>query len=123
MDSLRETLSAILSFRDERDWAQFHTPRQLGAAMAIEAGELQQAMLWKSDEEVATSLAEPGMKKELAREVADVLIFALLFCHAIGVDPVEAIRDKIEENTQKYPVKLAKGHAAKYTQLRRDEGE
>ena len=91
--------------------------------MAIEAGELQQAMLWKSDEEVAISLAEPAMRKELAREVADVLIFGLLFCHAIGVDPVEVMRDKIEENTRKYPIKLAKGHAAKYTQLRRDEGE
>jgi NTP pyrophosphatase (non-canonical NTP hydrolase) len=91
--------------------------------MAIEAGELQQVMLWKSDEEVASAIADPGGRRELAREVADVLIFALLFCHAIGVDPIETMREKIEENAEKYPVRLAKGHAAKYTQLRRDDDE
>jgi NTP pyrophosphatase (non-canonical NTP hydrolase) len=123
VDSLGETLGAILKFRDERDWAQFHTPRHLGAAMAIEAGELQQVMLWKSDEEVAATIADSGGRKELAREVADVLIFALLFCHAIGVDPITTMREKIQENAEKYPVRLAKGQAAKYTQLRRDDGE
>jgi hypothetical protein len=91
--------------------------------MAIEAGELQQVMLWKSDEEVAAAVADPRGRRELAREVADVLIFSLLFCHAIGVDPISTMREKIQENTEKYPVRLAKGHATKYTQLRRDDGE
>lgn len=123
MDSLREILGAIAKFRDDRDWAQFHTPRQLGAAIAIEAGELQQAMLWKSDEQVASLVAEPAGRSELAREVADVLIFGLLFCHAIGIDPIGAIGDKLEENAEKYPVEFAKGRAAKYTSLRHDDGK
>ena len=120
MDSLRETLQSVLTFRDERDWAQFHTPKDLAAAIAIEASELQEDMLWKSKEEVRELIADADQKERLARELADVFIFGLLFYHAIHVDPIDAIRRKLELNEKNYPAKLAKGKAIKYTRLSKE---
>lgn len=117
MDSLAETTAAIVAFRDERDWAQFHTPRNLAAALAIEAAELQEAMLWKTDSEVTTQLSDAKGREQVVAELGDVLIFSLLLCKTIGIDPIPAIRDKLLVNAAKYPVHLAKGSAAKYTEL------
>lgn len=123
MTTLEEITAAIVRFRDERDWAQFHTPRNLGAAIAIEAAELQQSLLWKSDQEVHDFLrTEKGMD-EVGREVADTLIFCLLLCHDIDIDPIEVIERKLEENARKYPVELARGNAAKYTKLTHKQGD
>ena len=108
----------IVAFRDERDWVQFHTPRNLAVAVAIEAAELQQLLLWKSDEEAASLLTTPKGHLEATRELADILIFALLFCSELGIDPIDAVRRKLIENARKYPVAAAKGNALKYTQLR-----
>jgi NTP pyrophosphatase (non-canonical NTP hydrolase) len=84
-DRMRGILDALLAFRDARDWRQFHTPRQLAAALAIEAGELQQAMLWKTDAEVEAGLTDGTLKGELGDEIADVLSFALLLAHDLGL--------------------------------------
>ena len=108
----------IVAFRDERDWAKFHTPRNLAAALSIEVSELQELMLWKSDDETASLLASAGGHRDAAFELADVLIYALLFCHTLGIEPLEAIRSKMAENARKYPVEAVKGIALKYTQLR-----
>ena len=118
MDTLQETIKKVVTFRDERDWAQFHTPRNLAAGLAIEAGELQQALLWKSDEEVKAFVNDPSGRKVLSEEIGDILIFALLFCHATDVDPVQAIEEKLRINSSKYPVELVKGRATKYTELK-----
>lgn len=118
MDTLMEVTREILAFRDERDWAQFHKPRQLAAALAVEAGELQEAMLWKTDLEVEALLADVAKRVLIEREVADVLIFALLLCHETHTDPISAIRGKLRENAEKYPVELARGKADKYPDLR-----
>ena len=107
----------ILAFRDERDWAQFHTPKNLAAALAIEAAELQELMLWKSEREVAELVASKSGHGQLSDEIADVLIYSLLFCDAAGVDPASAIRKKLKKNAEKYPVKQSKGSAKKYTEL------
>ncbi len=120
MDNLHETMRQILAFRDQRDWAQFHTPRNLVAALVVEAGELQETMLWKSDEEVRDYLSSPRGKTELSGEIADVLIFALLLCHAVGIDPIDAIKNKIHQNAEKYPVELSRGKSSKYTRLKPD---
>ena len=117
MDSLNDTLQAILAFRDDRDWSQFHTPRNLAAALTIEASELQETMLWKGEDEVRALLSEPRTKSQVQREIADVLIYALLLCHATGVDPINAVEEKLRENATKYPVHLAKGRATKYSGL------
>lgn len=117
MSSLREALEAIVAFRDERDWAQYHRPRDLAAALAIETGELQELMLWKTDKEVEAALEKRDFQAALKEEVGDVLIYALLLCHETGVDPLKAIADKLETNAAKYPVDKARGRAAKYTEL------
>jgi dCTP diphosphatase len=113
-----ELMQRIKTFRDERNWKQFHTPRNLATAIAIESGELQEVLLWKKDDEVRDLLNLPEAKKKLSAEIADVLIYGLLFCDATGIDPIDAIRDKIAENEQKYPVELAKNRSTKYTDLR-----
>lgn len=117
MDSLTETVAAILAFRDQRDWSQFHTPRNLAAALAIEAAEVQETMLWKSDQEVAAHLAQSKWRKPLQEELGDVLIFALLLAHACGIDPLEAVQEKLAVNAAKYPVGKARGVSTKYTDL------
>ena len=92
MATLTEVTERILAFRDERDWAQFHTPRNLAAAIAIEAAELQQALLWKSDTEVDDFLRTDKGKAEVGREIADTLIFTLK--HSAGMKTIQ-IAEKI----------------------------
>lgn len=123
MDSLSDTIAAIVQFRDDRDWAQFHTPRHLAAALAVEAAELQETMLWKADHEIVDLLRSLPGRTDVSREIADVLIFALLFCHAVGLDPLASIRSKLEENGRKYPPELSKGSAKKYSQLPTSPGK
>ena len=112
-----ESTAALLAFREARDWKQFHTPRQVAAALAIEAGELQQAMLWKTDAEVDAGLAEGTLKAEISDEIADVLSFALLLAHDLGLDPAELIARKLSKNEQRYPVEKSRGRATKYDRL------
>jgi len=117
MDKLEKLIQRVVAFRDDRDWAQFHTPRNLTAALAIEVAELQELLLWKSDQETSDYLQSPSNRQTVAHEIADVLTFALLFCHATGIDPVAAVEEKLEINAKKYPVELSKGNATKYTDL------
>ena len=107
----------IVDFGNDRDWAQFHTPRNLAAALAIEVAELQELMLWKTDSQTSEFLATPPGRREATHEVADVLIYALLFCSALNIDPIEAIKCKLSENARKYPIDASRGNAIKYTQL------
>jgi len=117
MTTFKELQGKLLTFRDARDWKQFHTPRQLAAALAIEAGELQQAMLWKTDAEVEEGLAEGTLKSTLGDEIADVLSFALLLAHDLGLDPAELIAAKIQKNEERYPVEKSRGCSTKYDKL------
>ena len=118
MSTLTELTEQILAFRDARNWKQFHSPRNLAAAIAIESGELQELMLWKTDEQVRDLVASTEGKQNLAAEIADVLIFGLLFCETAGIDPVNAIRQKLLLNAEKYPVNLSRNNAKKYTELK-----
>lgn len=114
-----EPLLALLrAFRDDRDWKQFHYPKDLAAAIAIEAGELQELFLWKTNDEVAADLATPSRRQAVVDEVADVLICTLLLADCLGIDIDEAVRHKTAANAKKYPVSKAKGTARKYTELR-----
>ena len=118
--ALSPLMNEILAFRDERDWAQFHTPKNLAAALAVEAAELQELMLWKGEEEVDHLVSSKNGHVKLSDEIADVLIYALLFCDAAGIDPDAAVRIKLKKNAEKYPVDLAKGSAKKYTEFSED---
>ena len=115
MSTLGDLLRDVVAFRDERDWGQFHTPKNLAAALAIEASEIQEELLWKTDKDVGDALTEPDSRQRLEDEIADVLIYALLLCDSAGVEPSSAIRAKLRKNAAKYPVDLAHGNAQKYT--------
>ena len=115
--TLAELVDAVCRFRDARDWAQFHTPKNLAAATAIEAAELQERFLWKTDAEVDQDLADAAKKAGVAEEIADVVMFAMLLSDRLGIDLADAIAAKLVANGKKYPVKLARGNARKYTDL------
>jgi NTP pyrophosphatase (non-canonical NTP hydrolase) len=114
---LSPLMNQILAFRNERDWVQFHTPQNLATALAVEVAELQELMLWKGEEEVDHLVSSKNGHGKLSDEIADVIIYALLFCEAAGIDPEAAVRIKLKKNGEKYPVEKAKGSAAKYTDL------
>lgn len=105
----------IVAFRDERDWKQFHSPKNLAASISIEAAELLECFQWSSDETIAEDVEK--RRGEIEEEIADVLIYALLLAHDTVIDPAEAVRRKLAKNEAKYPAEKAKGSRAKYTEL------
>ena len=117
MDSWLDLTAMIRRFRDQRDWAQFHTPKNLAAAIAIEAAELQEQFLWETDKEIDRNLKGGPKREAVVEEIADVLMFALLLADRLDIDVGKAIADKLAANELKYPVALARGNARKYTEL------
>jgi len=112
-----DLLKQLLAFRDARDWRQFHTLRNLIVSTTIEAGELLETIQWKTDEEIATLVADPARRKELEHECADVLMYLMLVAHTAGFDLLDAAAGKLKLNEQRYPADKAKGVATKYSQL------
>ena len=110
--SYEEVIAALIRFRDERDWEQFHDSKNLALALSIEAAELNELFLWKNLPE-----SENVPREKLKEELADVLSFAFLLAHKHGLDPFEVVHDKISKNNEKYPVEKAKGRSDKYTEL------
>lgn len=110
-----ELTEQIVAFRDERDWKQFHSPRNLAASISIEAAELLELFQWSSDATLAEDLE--ARRENLERELADVVIYAILLAHDTGVDLEEAVAAKLAENAEKYPSEKARGSSAKYTDL------
>ena len=115
MDSIAEVTRKIRQFRDERDWLQFHNPKELAAAIAIEAAELQELFLWK-DHSGSTEAAK-RRADELADEIADVAIYLFELADNLGLELGEAMLAKIAKNAVKYPVEKARGSDKKYTEL------
>ncbi|MEO8303234.1 MAG: nucleotide pyrophosphohydrolase [Betaproteobacteria bacterium] len=111
-DSLADLQQAIDAFVDERDWAQFHAPKNLAMGVAIEAAEIMEHFLWCSTE--ASFTLDPKKRAEVANEIGDVLIYLMGLARALDVDIVAAARDKLALNREKYPVDKAKGRATKY---------
>lgn len=107
----------LQTFRDERDWKQFHDPKNLAEGISIEAGELLELFLWKDKKEIQELLTDKKYQKEIADELADILSFVLLLAETVEIDLEEAIYKKIKQNSKKYPVEKAKGKAVKYTKL------
>ena len=107
----------VLAFVRERDWEQFHTPKNLSMALAAEAGELMEHFLWATPEQSRAVATTPEKRGKIADELADVVIYALEFANATGLDVSAAIEAKMASNAKKYPVEKAKGRADKYTEL------
>jgi len=109
---LDELTKRIVEFRDERDWKQFHSPRNLAASISIEAAELLELFQWSSD---ATQKDDVEARRpDLERELADILIYCLLLAHDTGIDTRRAIEEKLDENQEKYPIEKSRGSSRKY---------
>ena len=115
MDSIASITERIRHFRDERDWLQFHNPKDLAAAIAIEAAELQELFLWKDP---AATEAVAGEKRDaLADEIADVAVYLFELADNLGFQLGEIVLAKMAKNAAKYPVEKARGSNKKYTEF------
>ncbi|HWK52737.1 MAG TPA: nucleotide pyrophosphohydrolase [Hyphomicrobiales bacterium] len=112
LDTLRE---ALRRFAAERDWDQFHSPKNLAMALNVEAGELLEQFQWLS--EAQSQALSPEQHQAVAEEIADVLLYLIRLADRLGIDPLDAAAQKMVQNARKYPVDKAKGRADKYTQL------
>lgn len=102
-------MSEVKQFTTDRDWDQFHNPKDLAIALSIEASELLEAFLWKNPDEAKI--------EKIKEELADVINYALLIADKCDLDVVDIVREKIKQNEAKYPVDKAKGVATKYDEL------
>ncbi len=116
---IRALTEALLKFRDERNWAQFHTLRNLIVSLNLEASELLELTQWKTDTDMANLLNDESTQEALRDECADVLLYLLLIADKAGIDLEAAAHAKLEKNTAKYPVEKSYGSSRKYTQLER----
>lgn len=114
-DRLAELADAVAAFVAERDWAQFHTPKNLAMGVAIESAELMEHFLWSTGAESAAP--DAAKKTEIAHEMGDVLIYLVRLAQVLDVDLVAAATEKLGVNRAKYPVEKAKGSAKKYLEL------
>jgi len=105
----------LIDFRDRRDWAQFHSPKNLSQALGIEAAELQEIFLWETSEASRDPSAADRLRAE--SEIADIFIYLTYLCRELDVDIFRAVENKLIENEQKYPADMAKGNSLKYNQL------
>ncbi|MFM2231183.1 MAG: hypothetical protein RL607_2441 [Bacteroidota bacterium] len=112
MDKYQQVVEALIQFRDDRDWAQFHDSKNLALAISIEAAELNELFLWKND-----SNSEEVKLEKLKEELADILSFSLLLAEKHQLDIFDIVLEKIQKNNEKYPVEKAKGTAKKYNEL------
>lgn len=109
MKGNEEIIEALLNFRNERDWAQFHNSKDLALAINVEAGELLELFLWKNADEANTD--------KVKEELADIFAFAFLLAEKYQFDVKEIVLEKIKKNGEKYPVNKSKGNAKKYNEL------
>lgn len=109
MSDIKTIMDELIRFRDDRDWEQFHNPKDLALAISVEAGELLELFLWKE-------AAEANVEK-VKEELADVLTFSFLLAHKYGLDIQQIMLEKMATNAKKYPVDKAKGNARKYNEL------
>lgn len=111
------TQEALRAFVRERDWEQFHDPKNLAMSLAIEAGELMEAFQWTRTGEAAAVMADPRKAAAVREEMADVLAYLLRLADVLDVDLPAALHDKMGKNAVKYPVHLARGNARKYSEF------
>jgi len=108
----QETIDMILKFRDERNWKQFHSPKDLAISISIEAAELLEIFQWSG-----ADLACKEKTAKIREELADVVNYCVLMADACDLDLDEIVREKVGRNAEKYPVEKAFGNKAKYTEL------
>jgi NTP pyrophosphatase (non-canonical NTP hydrolase) len=112
-DSLQQLRTRINGFVAERDWAQFHTPKNLAMAMIVEAAELVEQFQW--DTPADSQMLTPEKREAVSHELADTFVYLLRIAEVLDIDLIAAANEKIDLNAKKYPVEKAKGSNAKYT--------
>lgn len=115
--TIRDLQAVLAQFAHERDWEQFHTPKNLAMALAGEAGELLALFQWLTPEQSQALTAQPDHAEAVRLELADVFAYLLRLADVTGIDLEEALAEKIELNRHRYPADLAYGRADKYTKL------
>ena len=115
--SINDLKEMLKKFRDARDWKQFHTPGNLVQAISIEANELMDELLWKTDDEIDELLTQDEFRQTIGYELADVMAFCLNFAIATNIDLSQAMNEKMIHNNKKYPIEKSKGNAMKYNEL------
>lgn len=108
----KETIEQVLKFRDDRNWRQFHNPKDLALSISLEAAELLEVFQWSGSDTVCES-----KKDKIKEELADVLNYCILMADVCGLDMDEIVQEKIKRNNEKYPVEKAKDSAKKYNEF------
>ena len=109
MTDIQNIIQELLRFRNERDWEQFHNPKDIAIALSVEANELLELFLWKKPEDANL--------EKIKEELADVFAFAFLMVEKYNLDVKEIVLNKIKKNGEKYPIDKSKGSAKKYNEL------
>jgi len=115
MDEVNNIIEKIKKFRDERDWMQFHDPKNMAVSIIIEASELLEHFQWKTREEVDKYITEN--KDEVREEIADIALYLFELADNLGIDLLNAMNQKLSKNKKKYPVEKARGKHTKYNKL------
>ncbi len=108
-NEIRTLTDAIIRFTEERDWDQFHNPKDLAIAISLEASELLEVFLWKKPEDAKV--------EKVKEELADVINYTLLMASKYDLDVFQIVMDKLQRNAEKYPVEKARGSAKKYNEF------
>jgi NTP pyrophosphatase (non-canonical NTP hydrolase) len=115
MSNIEKLTGKIINFRKERDWEQFHKPKDIAISLSLEASEVLEHFQWRSNEEIEKYTKEN--KEEIGEELADVMYWVLLMSHDLRIDILDALEKKLKKNEKKYPVEKAKGKHTKYNRL------
>jgi NTP pyrophosphatase (non-canonical NTP hydrolase) len=111
----RTLLEQLLAFRRERDWEQFHNPKDVAISLSIEAAELLEWFQWRNLDEIRDML-QSDKREQLEDEIADVAVYLSYLCHDLGIDLNQVVKNKMAKNAAKYPKDRVKGRADKYNE-------
>ena len=109
----QDTINTVLKFRDDRDWKQFHNPKDLAISISLEAAELLEVFQWSAEDVVCENKVD-----KIREELADVVNYCILMADSCGLDLDEIVQEKVKLNSEKYPVEKAFGSKEKYTELK-----
>ena len=121
MQDLKSLQKQLEKFVSERDWEQFHSLKNLSMSLSIEVAELMEHFQWVDADDCNPEALEENEYQEIKEEIADILIYSLMFSNEMGIDPLTAIEEKIKKNEEKYPVQKSKGSAKKYTEFEEEK--
>lgn len=121
MSTIEEISQKIRAFRDARDWAQFHNPKDMAIAISLESAELLEHFLWKTPEEVEERVKTN--RDEIVDEIADIAVYLVELADNLGIDLLKAMDAKISKNAEKYPAEKVKGSSRKYSEYGEETGE